>query len=192
MATNLLPRDGVALLHEHAINRRDADLLLERLLVEIDWQQEWLTIMGRRVAVPRLTAWYGDMGYRYSGIDHAPRSWTELLLTLRQVAEVHADHSFNGVLLNRYRDGRDSVSWHADNEVSLGRRPVIASLTLGGTRRFVLKHRGGERVALDLGHGSCLVMAGDTQHYWRHSIPKSRRPKAARVNLTFRAVLACG
>lgn len=105
------------------------------------------------------------------------------------VAEGLAGQRFNSVLLNLYRDGRDSVSWHADNEPGLGRNPVIASLSLGATRRFQLKHRRSkERVRVDLTHGSCLVMAGATQHHWLHQIPKTARPVGPRINLTFRTM----
>ncbi len=191
LAGNLLPRDGAVYLFEDAVGARDGTLLLERLLAEMDWRQEWLQVMGKRVAVPRLTAWYGDKGYRYSGIDHRPRRWCEPLPVLKDIAEACAGQVFNGVLLNFYRDGRDSVSWHSDNEAELGRHPVIASVSLGATRRFVLKHRGdGARVVLDLGHGGCLVMAGATQEHWVHSIAKSRRAVGARVNLTFRKIVA--
>lgn len=189
MAVNLLPRDGAVNLFENAVDTGEGQLLLERLLAEVDWRQEWLQVMGKRIAVPRLTAWYGDEGYRYSGIDHAPRRWSEPLLKLKNIAEACAGEAFNGVLLNLYRDGRDSVSWHADDEAELGRHPVIASVSLGGTRRFVLKHRGdGTRVALDLGDGCCLVMAGATQEYWVHCVPKTRCGVQPRVNLTFRAI----
>ncbi len=191
MATNLLPRDGCVYLYEDAVAANGSDVLLDRLLAEIDWRQEKIRVLGKAVAVPRLTAWVGDKGYRYSGIDHKARPWPGLLTALKQVAEACAERSFNGVLLNLYRDGRDSVSWHADDEASLGRQPVIASISLGGTRRFVLKHRrDGTRVVLALGHGSCLVMAGATQECWVHSVPKTRRPVAPRVNLTFRNMVA--
>ena len=121
----------------------------------------------------------------------APAAWTPPLLELKRCAEAHAGQAFNSVLLNLYRDGRDSVSWHADNEPGLGRNPVIASLSLGATRRFQLKHRGSDaRVALDLAHGSCLIMAGATQHHWLHQLPKTARPVGPRINLTFRRMAA--
>jgi alkylated DNA repair dioxygenase AlkB len=186
----LLPCDGEVILIEHAIGRADADRLLDDLLGSIAWRQEEATIMGRRVAIPRLTAWHGEAGYVYSGIRMAPAPWSRALLELRQRAEHLAGQPFNSVLLNLYRDGRDSVSWHADNEPGLGRNPVIASLSLGATRRFQLKHRRcDERVAIDLTHGSCLVMAGATQHHWLHQLPKTARPVGPRINLTFRRML---
>jgi alkylated DNA repair dioxygenase AlkB len=142
------------------------------------------------VPIPRLTAWHGEAGYVYSGIAMQPAAWTPALLEIKRCAEHHAGQGFNSVLLNLYRDGRDSVSWHADNEPGLGRDPVIASLSLGATRRFQLKHRrNGLRVAIDLEHGSCLVMAGATQHHWLHQLPKTARPVGPRVNLTFRRMM---
>lgn len=188
---NLLPRDGEALLFEHALRACDADRLLEDLSASIAWRQEIATIMGRRVPIPRLTAWHGEAGYVYSGIAMAPVAWTPPLLELKRCAEAHAGQAFNSVLLNLYRDGRDSVSWHADNEPGLGRNPVIASISLGATRCFQLKHRSsGERIAIDLSHGSCLIMAGATQHHWLHQLPKIARPVGPRINLTFRSMRA--
>jgi alkylated DNA repair dioxygenase AlkB len=118
-----------------------------------------------------------------------PAPWNRPLLEIKAVAEACADHAFNSVLLNLYRDGRDSVSWHADNEPGLGRNPIIASISLGMTRRFQMKHRQrAERLSLDLPSGSCLVMAGATQHHWLHQVPKTSRPVGPRINLTFRAM----
>jgi alkylated DNA repair dioxygenase AlkB len=186
---NLLPCDGEVFLLEHAIGQRDADRLLEDLAGAIAWRQEIATIMRRRVPIPRLTAWHGEAGYVYSGIAMQPAAWMPPLLELKRCAEAHAGQAFNSVLLNLYRDGRDSVGWHADNEPGLGRNPVIASISLGATRRFQLKHRGsGERVAIDLSHGSCLIMAGATQHHWLHQLPKTARPVGPRINLTFRSM----
>jgi alkylated DNA repair dioxygenase AlkB len=188
---NVLPSDGEVFLLEHAISEHDADRLLEDLAASIAWRQETATIMGRRVPIPRLTAWHGEAGYVYSGIAMAPAPWTPPLLELKSCAEAHAGQAFNSVLLNLYRDGRDSVSWHADNEPGLGRNPVIASLSLGATRRFQLKHRTrDERIAIDLTHGSCLIMAGATQHHWLHQLPKTARPVGPRINLTFRSMHA--
>lgn len=188
---NLLPCDGEVRLHEAALGAADADRLQGALMAGIAWRHEIATVMGRRVAIPRLTAWHGEAGYVYSGIRMAPAPWNAPLLELKAVAEDLAGQPFNSVLLNLYRDGRDSVSWHADNEPGLGRDPVIASLSLGAVRRFQMKHRRrDERIAIDLGHGSCLIMAGATQHHWLHQLPKTARPVGPRVNLTFRRMLA--
>ena len=186
-APNLLPCDGAVFLYPDALLQADADRLFAELRGGIAWRQEVATLMGRRVAIPRLTAWHGAAGYVYSGIRLTPAPWTAPLLELKARAEALAGHPFDSVLLNLYRDGRDSVSWHADNEPGLGRDPVIASLSLGAVRRFQLKHRRRpERLTLDLPHGSCLVMAGATQHHWLHQLPKTARPVGPRINLTFR------
>lgn len=190
-ADNLLPRDGIVRLHEHALAETDAGRLFQELMTVTPWRHEIATVMGRRVPIPRLTAWHGEAGYVYSGIRMAPAPWNAPLLELKAAAEACAGHAFNSVLLNLYRDGRDSVSWHADNEPGLGRNPVIASISLGATRRFQMKHRlRGERLSLHLPPGSCLVMAGATQHHWLHQVPKTSRPVGPRINLTFRAMAA--
>jgi len=184
---NLLPCDGAVFLYPDALRQADADRLFAELRGGIEWRQEVATLMGRRVAIPRLTAWHGAAGYVYSGIRMTPAPWTPPLLELKGLAEALAGQAFDSVLLNLYRDGRDSVSWHADNEPGLGRDPVIASLSLGAVRRFQLKHRRlPERLTLDLPHGSCLIMAGATQHHWLHQLPKTTRPVGPRINLTFR------
>jgi alkylated DNA repair dioxygenase AlkB len=186
---SLLPYDGIVWLREDALGAADARRLFEELMALTPWRQEVATLMGRRVPIPRLTAWHGAAGYVYSGIEMTPAPWNPPLLELKAVAEACAGQTFNSVLLNLYRDGRDSVSWHADNEPGLGRDPVIASVSLGATRRFQMKHRRREaRVALDLPSGSCLVMAGATQHHWLHQVPKTSRPLGPRINLTFRAM----
>jgi alkylated DNA repair dioxygenase AlkB len=190
-ADNLLPCDGVVRLHQEALAEADARRLFEELMAVTPWRHEIATVMGRRLPIPRLTAWHGEAGYVYSGIRMTPAPWNAPLLEIKAIAEACASHSFNSVLLNLYRDGRDSVSWHADNEPGLGRDPVIASVSLGATRRFQMRHRRREdRLALDLRPGSCLVMAGATQHHWLHQVPKTSRPVGPRVNLTFRAMAA--
>jgi alkylated DNA repair dioxygenase AlkB len=174
---------------EDALGEADALRLFEELMALTPWRQEVAMLMGRRVPIPRLTAWHGAAGYVYSGIKMTPAPWSPPLLELKAVAEACAGQAFNSVLLNLYRDGRDSVSWHADNEPGLGRDPVIASVSLGAIRRFQMKHRRRQsRVALDLPSGSCLVMAGATQHHWLHQVPKTSRPVGPRINLTFRAM----
>ena len=187
--TNLLPYDGIVWLCEGALGEADALRLFDQLMALTPWRQEIATLMGRRVPIPRLTAWHGAAGYVYSGIKMPPAPWNPPLLEIKRVAEACAGQAFNSVLLNLYRDGRDSVSWHADNEAGLGRDPMIASVSLGATRRFQMKHRGREaRVALDLPAGSCLVMAGATQHHWLHQVPKTSSAVGPRINLTFRAM----
>jgi len=146
------------------------------------------------VAIPRLQAWLGDAGcrYRYSGLTLDPHPWTPILLTLKQRTEACLQRRFNAVLANLYRDGNDSVGWHADNEPELGPNPLIASLTLGAARRFCLRHRRhkARKLELILPSGALLVMGGTLQQHWLHALPKSRTAQAPRINLSFRNIVA--
>lgn len=174
------------------LEQQERDRLLTALTQTIDWRQDWITIYGRSLPQPRLTAWYGDAGksYTYSGITMVPMAWTPLLLELKASLEAVCGAGFNSVLLNLYRDGNDSMGWHSDDEAELGQHPVIGSLSLGGTRRFMLRHRSqkGLKHQLELTSGSLLLMQGTTQQYWQHHIPKTKRPVAPRINLTFRVI----
>jgi alkylated DNA repair dioxygenase AlkB len=164
--------------------------IFEQLKAQIRWRQEVMRFGRKEVLQPRLTAWYGDDGksYVYSSIRNHPLPWTPLLLALEAKAEGFAESAFNSVLLNYYRDGGDSVGWHADNEPELGRRSVIASLSLGATRTFELRQRTtGKVTKLPLTSGSILVMRGTTQHHWVHRVPKEPG-SAGRINLTFRFI----
>lgn len=174
----------------------DADSAFAELRASTPWQRERAMMYGREVAAPRLTAWYGDSEarYPYSGVWHEPVPWTPTLTGLRHLVEAEGGHGFNSVLLNLYRDGNDSVSWHSDDEPELGRRPVIASLSLGAARVFQLKHRYRDdlgRVDIELTHGTLLWMAGDCQSHWKHQLPKrrGRHGPGPRINLTFRRIL---
>ena len=175
---------------------QDNDRFFACLMTTISWQQDWITLYGRSLPQPRLTAWYGDAGktYTYSGITMQPSPWTENLLNLKATVEAVSGVTFNSVLLNLYRDGNDSMGWHSDDEPELGQNPVIGSLSLGGTRRFRLRHRvqTGLKHELELTSGSFLLMQGTTQHYWQHHIPKTRRCVSPRINLTFRRILQSG
>lgn len=168
--------------------------LLRVLIDQVPWRSEHVVIWGKRHLQPRLIAWYGDVGqrYTYSGIRLEPLPWSGLLLPVKAMIEAVADTQFNSVLLNYYRDHRDSMGFHSDDEPELGARPVIASLSLGEERTFVLKHKsnvGVKPVRLKLESGSLLLMKGDTQRNWKHGIEKETRPCGPRVNLTFRRIL---
>ena len=170
-----------------------ADALFAELRDAIEWETHRIRLFGREVDSPRLSSWIGDedAAYTYSGTRFQPRPWPPALIGIRRRLQRELDCRFNSVLANRYRDGRDYMGWHSDNESSLGPRPVIASLSLGATRRFVLKHRreASRILELPLAHGSLLVMRGDTQANYRHSLPRTARPVGERINLTFRRVL---
>ena len=189
MASNLLAKDGEAYLFENVVEAPER--VLARLTEVVAWRRERARIMGREVALPRLTAWYGDAGYRYSGVDNPPCPWLDELVPLKATAERLAGVTFNAVLLNLYRDGADSVSWHRDAEPALGPDPIVASFSLGAVRRFKLRHRreGHLRVDLDLPPGSCLVMGPGSQLHWLHALPKTARPVCPRLNLTFRRIV---
>lgn len=175
------------------IERGEADVLLRRLLAETPWQQGEIVLFGKKHLEPRLSAWYGDRDYVYSGrlVPRAP--WTPTLLALKRRVETRCGAEFNSVLINRYRDGRDGMGMHSDDERELGRDPLIGSLSLGQARRFVLepKHRSGtpgQRLLFELGHGDLLLMGGSCQHHYRHGVPKQPAVRAERLNLTFRYV----
>jgi alkylated DNA repair dioxygenase AlkB len=165
--------------------------MFNRLMTETAWEQRSITVFGKRHLEPRLTAWYGDPGatYQYSDVTHDPLPWTPLLTDLRGRLASVAQTRFNSVLLNLYRDGRDSNGWHADDERELGASPVIGSISLGETRRMRFRRRDGRATfALDLRSGDALVMRGDAQSQWQHCIPKTSRIVGPRINLTFRWV----
>ena len=167
------------------------DTLMATLLAETAWRQDPIWIHGREVMQPRLHVWVGDpeASYTYSGLRLQPAPWTPLLQDLRARIEAVCDARFNSVLLNLYRDERDSMGMHADDEPELGPQPAIASLSLGQERTLVFKHRHRpdlKPVRIPLPSGSLLLMAGATQAHWKHGIAKQTRPLAPRLNLTFR------
>ncbi len=162
------------------------------LLKEIKWQQDQLTLYGKSVNIPRLQAWYGEpqYTYTYSGLALSPQPLTPCLSALKAKVEHFTGITFNSLLANLYRDGNDSVSWHSDDEPELGDCPVIASLSFGETRNFQLKHKiKGDKLNIDLTAGSLLLMSGTTQHFWSHCVPKTKRVKSPRINLTFRQII---
>jgi alkylated DNA repair dioxygenase AlkB len=169
-----------------------ADALLERLRQEIGWETHRIKLFGREVDSPRLSRWIGDAdtSYVYSNTRFEPWPWPGSLRSLRDEIGSAAGEHFNSVLANLYRDGKDGMGWHCDDEPELGPAPIIASLSLGATRRFCLKHKraGSKSFALELPHGSLLVMRGDTQKNYRHALPKTAKPVRERINLTFRRI----
>ena len=168
-----------------------ANRLFEHLLQEIRWETHCLRLFGRVVEAPRRSSWIGDPGahYRYSGSTFAPHPWLVPLRELCARIEQISGRRFNSVLANLYRDGQDVMGWHADDEPELGLQPTIASVSLGGERvvRF-RRGRGGPSQGWSLPNGSLLLMAGDTQIYYQHSLPRTGKPVGARINLTFRWV----
>ena len=176
----------------HWLTPAEADALFAQLRTQVAWEVHRLRLFGREVDSPRLSCWIGDpdAGYRYSGRYFAPRLWPPVLQPIRARLARELGVAFNSVLANLYRSGADAMGWHSDDERELGARPVIASLSLGAERRFLLRHRREpeRKLAIALGPGSLLVMSADTQRHYRHSLPRTRRAVGERINLTFRVV----
>lgn len=169
-----------------------AQRLFDRLWRDTPWRQDDILLFGRRIRQPRLVYWCADPGvsYRYSGLRLHATPWHPAVDELRESLNRELGCAFNSVLLNAYRDGEDSMGWHADNEPELGPHPLIASYSLGATRRFRLRPAvGGASIGFDLEHDCLLVMQGRSQLDWRHAVPKTRRPVGLRINLTFRTIL---
>jgi len=193
LGKNRVPYDGELYLVKQFYRLPASDQLFAVLETNLAWQEETIFIFGKWVKVPRLMCWYGDPDayYCYSGVNHQPRPWTEPLQAIRARLEQECHCAFNSVLANLYRDGKDSMGCHADDEKELGLNPVIASLSLGDERLFKLHHKKSkETLDIALGHGDLLVMAGTLQHHWMHSVPKTRKLKTPRINLTFRKIKA--
>lgn len=158
----------------------------------IDWNQDEIVIFGKRTKIPRLSSWYADsdLNYSYSGLKLTPREWTEELTKIKGKTEELADSKFNSVLLNYYRGGADSMGWHSDDERELGTNPTIASVTFGFPRRFLIreKENHSNKKEISLESGSILIMKGDFQYKYQHSVPKTAKKVEERINLTFRQI----
>ncbi len=186
--------DATLHLDPHFLEPEEAQARFAALLAEVPWARGFITLFGRRVAEPRLSCWMGDPGraYRYSGVTRAPTPWTPTADALRERVSDALGVRFDSALLNLYRDGQDAMGWHADDEPELGPEPVIASLSLGATRDFRLRHRTRRDVppiTLALPPGSLLVMSGTTQARWQHALPRRTKVKEPRINVTFRQIL---
>ena len=191
--TNFDLPDATILLYENFYPPNESDILFKSLLENINWQQHQIKIFGKLIDQPRLTAFYGDAEkpYTYSGLTLNPSSWNKELNIIKADIEANSNAIFSSVLLNYYRDGRDSMGWHADDEKELGKNPIIASMSFGASRNFQLKHNYRKdlpKVNIELTHGSLLIMKGSTQHYWKHQIPKTTKQLDPRINLTFRQI----
>lgn len=163
--------------------------LFEALRDGLPWERHRITVYGRTLDAPRLSCWMGDVAYRYSGTLFEPHPWPDALAPTRERLQRELDAPFNSALANLYRDGADRLGFHRDSEPELGPEPLIASISLGETRRFRMRERNGKRsLGLDLTHGSLLVMAGATQRNWLHAVPPTARAVGPRINLTFRNV----
>jgi len=176
---------------ENFLSREEANLLKNKLLETAPWEQRTQKMYDKMVLTPRLTAWYGDSKYNDYEEEKKPTNpWTPELFSLKQRIEKEFGCQFNGVLLNLYRDHNDSVAWHRDKESRYGKRPVIASISLGQTRNFDFRKKDHHqsKYSLPLPHGSLLIMKGDLQEHWEHRIAKSTIRMKERINMTFRLI----
>ena len=189
---NLLPKDGEVFYLPDFFTKEESKVFYNALLQNIEWQQDKIKLFGKTHDVPRLTALYGnaDKPYTYSGITMKPTAWLPELLEIKKKIETVAQVDFTTVLLNLYRNGQDSMGWHSDDEKELGLNPLIVSVSFGATRIFKLQHNNDKslRQSLELTDGNLLVMQGQTQHFWKHAIPKTSKITEPRINLTFRVI----
>ena len=183
--------NGEYIFYPNFFSKAESDSFLKNLRNNIVWKQESMNMYGKKIDFPRLTAWYGnnDKPYSFSGITLQPLPWSSEILSIKSKIEPVAKTAFNSVLLNLYRDGNDSISWHTDAEKELGTNPVIASVNFGATRNFQLRHiKTKEKLEIELTHGSLLIMQGELQHFWQHQVPKTSKVVGERINLTFRVI----
>ncbi len=187
----IIIQNGKYIYYPNFFERNTADKYLESFKNKIEWKQESMNMYGKQVLFPRLTAWYGDNDkpYSFSGIKLNPIPWSIELLEIKKLIEPFCEVEFNSVLLNLYRDGNDSISWHTDAEKELGNNPLIASVNFGAERKFQLRHNETqETIDIILKHGSLLIMKDELQHFWKHQLPKQKKINQARINLTFRII----
>lgn len=188
---NILPFDGEVLNYGLVLSSKECNNYLSTFLTANFWQPDELIIFGKRIVTSRKVAWFGDTDYKYSYSNSVKQAlpWTSELILLKKLVEEKTGEVFNSCLLNLYHNGNEGMGWHQDNEKELGKNPVIASLSLGAIRKFSFKHiENKQNVSVILEAGSLLVMKGETQAKWQHSLPKSKKIKTPRVNLTFRHI----
>ena len=187
-----LPFDGTATLFKDFLSADFAAQAFNQIKTENDWEQPEITIFGNTVLEPRLSTWHNELGegYKYSGVMRRAQPFSKTLSDIRKRCSEVTNTPFNSALVNFYRNGQDGVGWHSDNEACNGPEPTIASVSLGATRRFDMRHRKtGETIKIQLESGSLLVMAGKSQHCWVHQVAKTKRVNEPRINLTFRCVI---
>ncbi|MEI8400967.1 MAG: alpha-ketoglutarate-dependent dioxygenase AlkB [Alcaligenaceae bacterium] len=191
VTVNLLPKDGSVTYIPNVFDPGSCSTLFASLREALNWQQDQLFMFGKLITTKREVAWVGDAGcsYTYSGVKKFPQAWTQELLHIKHTAEALANHTFNSCLLNLYHDGDQGMGWHSDDEVELETNAPIASVSFGGERKFLFKHKFeklGASVVLE--NGSVLLMHTPTQNFWQHSLTKTKRIVPPRINLTFRAI----
>ena len=198
---NLFPKEKIILplpdatfeYYPNFFSPEESDVIFEKLVNETPWQHDEITIFGKKILQPRLTCLYGNEGkpYSYSGLTMQPQPWNPTVMYIKNKVEEQCNQNFTTVLANLYRNEKDSNGWHADNEKELGRNPIIGSVSFGEERKFMLKHITNNtiKLALNLNHGSLLLMKEGSQIHYKHQIPKATQPKNPRINLTFRTIL---
>jgi alkylated DNA repair dioxygenase AlkB len=186
---NLLPKDGIAIYHGVVFDEQEANGICKELFNAIPWKQDEVLMFGKKIITKRKVAWYADAGitYTYAGVKKSGLEWTSALIGIKQKVEGLTGAKYNACLLNLYHEGEEGMGWHQDNEKEMIAGSSIASLSFGAVRKFAFKHaKTNERLDIDLAHGSLLDMKGDIQQHWYHSLPKTKRVKQMRINLTFR------
>ena len=186
---NRLPYNGEVYFYGQMLSAQESEMYYNRLLTEIEWKHDEAIIFGKHIITRRKVAWYADeiIRYTYSKIVRQSILWTDVLLELKSMVEHKTGETYNSCLLNLYHSGEEGMAWHSDDEKELKKGGSIASLSIGATRKFVLKHnKTKEKIEFNLHRGDLLEMKGDTQSYWRHAIPKTKKVQTPRINLTFR------
>lgn len=191
-SSNLLPQEGTVLYYGKVLTQKEADHYMDILFQTIPWKHDEAVIFGKHLVTKREVAWYGDRAYAYAYSNTTKRAlpWTKELLELKKLVEERTGQQFNSCLLNLYHTGEEGMAWHSDDEKALGKNTAIASLSLGTERKFAFKHKKNKQtVSILLEHGSLLIMKDETQSNWLHCVPKSKRIKHPRINLTFRTIV---
>ncbi|MBU8882642.1 alpha-ketoglutarate-dependent dioxygenase AlkB [Kaistella sp. DKR-2] len=188
---NLLPRDGTVSYYGKILNHTEADDFYRRLMENIEWKNDEAVIFGKKIITKRKVAWYGDESFEYTYSKSTKKAipWTEELLQLKKLTEELTGEKFNSCLLNLYHSGEEGMAYHSDGEKDLKKNGAIASLSFGAERKFSFKHKfTKEKVELILEHGSLLVMKDQTQSFWLHRLPPTKKITSPRINLTFRTI----
>ncbi len=185
--------DANLVYYPNFIKKKSANNLYNVLIKDLAWEQHYIKLFGKKIAQPRLSALYAfnEVTYTYSNLKLSPKPYTEELKGLNSLLFKLIGQEFTHCLANLYRDGNDSMGWHADNEKELGNDPLIASISIGAVRKFQLKHIRNSKLkhSILLEHGSLLLMQGTTQTFWKHQLPKTKKVQSPRINLTFRNIL---
>lgn len=189
---NILPFDGETVYKGIVLSRNEIDFYYRHFFESIPWKNDEAIVFGKHYVTKRKVAWFGDKNfeYKYAGIAKRADNWTKELVKLKNKIEKISGASYNSCLMNLYHSGEEGMSWHTDAEKSLLENGTIASVTLGAERKFSFKHKKTkQRVDILLENGSLLLMKGETQKFWLHRLPSTKKVKSPRINLTFRTII---